>query len=143
VKNTASPWKKKILTDLPVTSIRIEDHGPSYDFDGNGQSLFIDLGRQLIQIEEMIAAENHDASIGPRGEKIGKAGGSSNRNSSLRGDLLYKLRSLLKYIFRTEDAPFRLLDHLGEVKFFLRRKRPGNNAAPPPRERIDPDFGWD
>ena len=72
VKDGASPGEKEILTDLPVTGIRVKRDCSSNNVDSNRKALFVNFRGQLVEIEKMFMTEDNDTAIGPTGLRLGK-----------------------------------------------------------------------
>jgi hypothetical protein len=97
----------------------------------------------LVKAEKMLTTEDDDTSIGPDWIEVRKTDCPSDANPSFGDDFFHELRSLLKNILKTEEASLRLLGHIREIEFSRSGKAPGNDAASPFCQGIDPDFGWD
>jgi len=48
MEDTASPWKEKVLADLPEAGMEVVGHGLPDDLNGNGKPLDIDLGGEFM-----------------------------------------------------------------------------------------------
>jgi hypothetical protein len=141
VEKSAASREKVVLADLPVSRVRIGGHHSTDDLQRDRQTFNIMLRGNLMEREKVLLAKDNNNPIGSDGVEIRETDGFPDSYSFFRDNFFRKPRGFQKDIPRAEDTSFGFLSHLRKIQFIFDRKAPGDNPAPAPGERIDPDLG--
>jgi hypothetical protein len=94
MEDGASSREQEILADLPVVGIWVKGHDPSNDFNGDEERFLINVRGELIEMEEMLLAEDDHTAISPNGAEIRETHRATDGDPSFRNDLFGELGGL-------------------------------------------------